>query len=124
MTHSFLPRCRWFTYFPEHRFCQLLSKCRRITISSCPNCLSGPFGCKVPGDCTKGQCQGDIINSEVVGNLVECQTLCRSTKGCKWFTFNFPFCLLLQNCLSKDETCSSCVSGEPRCKLGETFLNS
>ena len=123
----FLYRCGWFTYFPEQGLCQLLSKCRNISRSSCPSCLGGPFGCKVPQGCIKGQCQGEMLASEAVANLEECQTLCRSTKGCKWFTFNNetdPFCLLLQNCFCKDKTCSSCVSGEPHCSMttGEYWL--
>lgn len=127
--NMFWPRCGWFTFSPEEKFCQLLSSCKDLKVSSCHNCLGGPFGCKVVTvqGCTKGQCQGDLINFESVSSMEKCQVLCRSTEGCKWFTFTFspnPLCLLFRNCLSKVETCSSCFSGEPRCKLGKNHSNS
>ena len=117
-------RCGWFTYFPEEGFCQLLSNCTRVEARSCPNCLGGSSDCKLIStqDCIKGQCQGNLLKSEQISTMQECQQLCKSTEGCKWVTFNSgpkPMCLLLRSCIMLDESCTNCFSGGPRCETGE-----
>ena len=67
-----------------------------------------------------------MINSDIVDTAEDCLEDCKSTKGCKWFSFaNFAeseksICFIYRDCatLEVDESCTSCVSGEQRCQSG------
>ena len=104
--------------------CQLLHNCTNVDVNLCPSCLGGPSGCEPPApQCwVQGQCQGNLIQTKPVETQEECLDQCKSTKGCKWFTFSNdpePFCLLFRDCPNLDETCSGCISGEQRCRAEE-----
>ena len=116
--------CGWFTYFPELEACQLLHNCSNLDVNLCPNCLSGPANCQPPApQCwVKGECQGNLILTKPLETQEECLDLCKTTEGCKWFTFvnqTEQFCILLHDCTSLDESASDCVSGEERCQSEE-----
>ena len=118
---SLIFSCGWFTYFPESEACQLLHNCTNLDANICLSCLSGPAGCQPPApQCwVQGECQGNLILTKPLETQEECLELCKSTKGCKWFTFLNPpeqLCILLQDCTSLDETASNCISGEQRCQ--------
>jgi hypothetical protein len=118
-------RCGWFTFFPTLEVCQLLHNCTSVDVDLCPDCLGGPASCEPPApQCwIQGQCEGNLLETEPMSTKEECLQLCKSTKGCNWFTFNnlsdansASYCILLHDCPRLDETCSSCISGERRCQ--------
>ena len=73
-----------------------------------------------------GLCIGNIIHVDEVSSLEECLKDCKSTLGCRWFSYLSPSatvqsssCILYHDCATLDETCSECLSGERRCKVEE-----
>ncbi len=65
----------------------------------------------------QGECKGIVDFFEEQATTNDCLQLCNSTLGCRWFTFYSPSsnCLLYQTCLSINESCGDCISGERRC---------
>ncbi len=82
-------------------------------------------GC-VPPDPTcwvQGECEGLIDHTEEdIASREDCLQLCKSTLGCKWFTYQTPpksisaTCIIYHECETIDESCTTCVSGQRRCK--------
>ncbi len=73
-----------------------------------------------------GLCIGNIIHVDEVNSLEECVKDCKSTLGCRWFSYLSPSatvqsssCILYHDCATLDETYSECLSGERRCKVEE-----
>ncbi len=109
----------WLTYYPDTSFCELLTNCSSLESQQCDNCLSAQHNC-IPNEkvCSvKGNCIGIRIQSEETPTAEDCLQLCDLTQGCRWFSFYtlVPECVLFQNCLSIDESCEDCISGERRC---------
>ena len=51
---------------------------------------------------------------------MECWSLCKSYKGCKWFSLTFDFwCFLFEKCINFDEDpiFGPTVTGQPECKF-------
>jgi hypothetical protein len=61
--------------------------------------------------------QGTSYDSKQVSNKEECLQLCKGDARCIWFTHfsSSKMCLLYTDCLTVDETCDECVSGEFSC---------
>ena len=118
--NSRLQECNWFTYFPRQRFCQLFANCSTLDSVFCEDCLSGQQGC-VPPEPTcwaQGECEGTIDRVVAASSKEDCLRLCQVEPSCRWFTFYEPssLCILMKNCPTIDESCTTCVSGERRCK--------
>jgi hypothetical protein len=102
--------------------CQLLHNCTSVDVDVCPDCLNGPASCEPPApQCwIQGRCLGNLLGLEPVSTKEECLELCKSTKGCNWFTIkdmgSFSYCTILHDCPKLDENCSNCISGERRCQ--------
>ena len=93
----------------------------------------------------EGMCNGDMILAEASSSSQACLQFCKDTAGCSWFTFidnknsinnnnihnhqNYIYnnnpdnknpassCIIFHECLTLDESCSSCTSGEKRFKF-------
>lgn len=65
----------------------------------------------------QGECNGIVDFIDEQPSAIDCLLLCNSTFGCRWFTYHLPSseCLLYLNCLTIDESCEDCISGERRC---------
>jgi hypothetical protein len=61
--------------------------------------------------------QGTSYDSKQVSSKEECLQLCKGDARCIWFTHfsSSKMCLLYTDCLTVDETCDECVSGEFSC---------
>ena len=88
----------------------------------------------------QGMCNGDMILAEASSSPEACLQFCKDTAGCNWFTFfdnnstnsnnniynqnnnnnnndhnnSASSCIIFHDCLTLDESCSSCTSGEKR----------
>jgi len=115
------PSCQWFTFAPSLNFCELLLDCSTLDSSKCDDCLSGTRDCipKEPECWIQGECVGTIDHFEKTESKEDCLNLCKTTLGCRWFTFWEPSspCFLFKNCPTFDDSCDNCVSGESRCQV-------
>ena len=113
-------QCNWFTFFPQLGFCQLFKECTTLDSEACPDCLSGERNCVPPEPVcwVRGECEGTIDRVDEVETLEECLDLCKQSTTCRWFTFYEPSspCILMKDCTTIDESCTSCISGEKRCQ--------
>jgi hypothetical protein len=85
-------------------------------------CLSGYLFVFILFVCLKNKtfftfCQGTSYDSKQVSSKEECLQLCKGDARCIWFTHfsSSKMCLLYTDCLTVDETCDECVSGEFSC---------
>ena len=112
--------CKFFSFAPDIKYCELFFNCSYVDTSVCSNCLTGSKDCqpKEPECWIPGECTGVLDHFEAAQSKEECLGLCKSMIGCGWFTFREPSspCFLFKDCPSIDETCDSCISGERRCK--------
>ncbi len=88
-----------------------------------------------------GQCQGTLIHTQEVESHEQCQVrrkcvnpyfvyslnvrfqqLCLANGGCLFYTYSYEesLCYFFSDCDTQDdEFCTRCVSGQPRCGVGE-----
>merc|ERR1719433_1155058 len=71
-----------------------------------------------------GLCSGQILQSNTSGDKIACWSLCKSTDGCTWFSFNTAgdqTCILLEDCPEIEENLQF-VSGQKECNYGGQYL--
>eukprot|EP00095_Tigriopus_kingsejongensis_P003847 maker-scaffold20_size707684-snap-gene-3.17 protein:Tk03847 transcript:maker-scaffold20_size707684-snap-gene-3.17-mRNA-1 annotation:"high-affinity leucine-specific transport periplasmic binding protein" len=80
----------------------------------------------VNGECwIAGRCQGVLLDISQPQSKEECLDACQNLPECAWFSFDTSSssCSLFQTCLTLDDSCSVCVSGESSCAdEGDTKL--
>jgi hypothetical protein len=113
------PQCEWLTFNRETNFCKLLKNCQTLNEEACPNCLTSQQDCiqDDPICFVVGVCLGNTVDSKFSTSPQDCLGLCYSNRFCQWFTFDTftTECLLMDSCLTLDESCEDCISGERRC---------
>jgi len=126
--------CAVFTWFDSQhstfpQSCFLYSRCDKAIQSE--HSVTGPPSC-VCGQ--KMACQGVHNNfvgfKENIAGEPECQTLCRDTETCEYYTWFDPtnkvfhnYCFLFSSCETVSCNCVGCSSGPPSCSapVGEVL---
>ncbi len=115
------PSCQWFTFSTKSRNCELSTvNCSVLDSNICSGCLSGTYDCipKDPLCFIQGECQGTTDHFELTESSEECLLRCKSTLGCRGFTFQESSSSC---CLFKDEMCSNCIIGETKCEPDQSI---
>ena len=110
--------CEFFTYFITDGVCLQLQTCPELDEGCSEECISGDVECDVLVRCDiQGYCDGAFVDYVEINDKELCIEACWSRTECEWWTFDSAenLCTLLSSCLTIDESCISCVSGERDC---------
>ena len=92
------------------------------TSPTCDVCISGERDCVVGASCNlNGFCHGHVLSYNVTSSLTACLESCQALPACAWYSYHTDnyFCLLTSDCVTFDESCTNCISGERACFGGE-----
>ena len=115
--------CVWFTFYADEGVCVALTECIKVT--QIPRTVSGNAKCNSNLDCdVRGRCTGILINVESAQTSQNCQSICQSTKDCKWFTHDSAsnVCYNFRDCVAVNENCLTCTSGEANCPQKKAII--
>ena len=65
-----------------------------------------------------GSCLGPFLGDVAASSASECNTICRDSEYCNWWTFhkNDKFCTFVTDCISQDDSCNDCTYGYRSCQ--------
>ena len=112
------PDCSWFTYYEDHGVCVALTEC--VKVQQMPRTISGNSKCTAQLECNlNGKCTGVLQSVTQAENPENCQVICQSLRNCTWFTYDSASqtCFALQDCVTLNEDCLTCTSGEAKCPI-------
>lgn len=120
--------CNFFTFYenagPAPNECRSYSQCDEFSPGTCSNCISGERSCEGPTCDVLGRCIGVFVDGGQAETYNQCLEMCKIHQDCEWFTFDETeyFCSMTFDCISLDDSCKSCRSGQRTCskRYGET----
>jgi hypothetical protein len=115
--------CKFFTHYLDTAECLEFYDCPSVD-TACENCFSGQVECLPTGpECdVVGFCNGHLVATDTAETADDCLLFCQATEGCAWFSYSPDTgnCVLTEDCLFVDDSCSACVSGERDCHVGSS----